>query len=438
MSDSNPRPGEPLRVALAGAGMISYHHLLAWSRLGRRVAVVAIADPDKAKAEHRAKTFNIPMVFTNVVAMLATEKIDALDVASPRETHAENIELAAARGIDVLCQKPLAPTLALSEALIRSVDGRVRLMVHENWRFRPWYREIKQWIDAGLIGHSLLGNMTLYSSGILPDLSGRRPALERQPFMARETRFLIAEALIHHIDVVRWLMGPLRVVGARATRNIDEVRGETLASIFMENAEGAPVVVTGTMAAPGFPAKTLERFELIGTTASVSLSGTELKLMGPQPRNLTYDFEQSYQASFDHVIAHFVNCLETGAVFETGPLDNLENSPPCRTRLLGRGSPQPRCRSLRRLQMQHIAGLGLSELDTPALLVDLEVMEANIARIVGACRAAGVNWRPHIKGNKNSRDCFAADRSRRHRSYLRQARRGRGNGSRRNPRYSDC
>jgi D-serine deaminase-like pyridoxal phosphate-dependent protein len=41
-----------------------------------------------------------------------------------------------------------------------------------------------------------------------------------------------------------------------------------------------------------------------------------------------------------------------------------------------------------------------SELDTPALIVDLDVMEANIAAIAGACRAAGVGWRPHFKGIK--------------------------------------
>ncbi len=38
--------------------------------------------------------------------------------------------------------------------------------------------------------------------------------------------------------------------------------------------------------------------------------------------------------------------------------------------------------------------------DTPALLVDLDIMEANMARVVAACRAHGVNWRPHSKGHK--------------------------------------
>jgi predicted dehydrogenase len=183
---------------------------------------------------------------------------------------------------------------------------------------------MKRWLDEGMLGGVLLGNMTLLSSGLIADASGRRPALERQPFMAHETRFLIAEVLIHQIDVVRWLMGPLRVVGARAARSIDVVKGETLAAIFMETADGAPVILTATMAAPGFPPRTLDRFELVGTKASAVLAGTELKLMGLQARSLGYDFDEAYQASFDGVITHFVDCLESGAAFETDPPDNLE------------------------------------------------------------------------------------------------------------------
>lgn len=324
MTTAKPGRTETLRVALAGAGMISYHHLIAWSRLGNRAKVVAVADPDRAKAERRAADFGIPAVYADVAQMLTAESVDAIDVASPRETHAENVGHAVARGVDVLCQKPLAPTLALSQALVRGVGDRVRLMVHENWRFRPWYREMKRWIDEDALGRMHFGNMTLLSSGLMPDVSGRRPALERQPFMAHETRFLIAEALIHQIDVVRWLMGPLRVVDARATRSVDVVKGETLAAIFMETAEGAPVVVTGTMAAPGFPPRTLDRFELVGAKASAVLAGTELRLMGSEPRSLAYDFDEAYQASFDGVIAHFVDRLESGAEFETEPMDNLE------------------------------------------------------------------------------------------------------------------
>ena len=49
---------------------------------------------------------------------------------------------------------------------------------------------------------------------------------------------------------------------------------------------------------------------------------------------------------------------------------------------------------------QSLIGQSKFALDTPALLVDLDVMEANIARIVATCRAYGVAWRPHSKAHK--------------------------------------
>ena len=324
MTETRPHRSDVLRVALAGAGMISHYHLTAWSRLGNRAKVVAIADPDRAKAALRAEAFGIPAVYTDVADMLTSEHVDAIDIASPRETHMQNVEHAASRGIDVLRQKPLAPTLALSESLVLGVGGRVRLMVHENWRFRPWYRRVKNWLDEGAVGDLLLGNMASISSGLLADPTGTIPALVRQPFMAGETRLLIAESLIHEMDVVRWLMGPLRVVAARASRGVDYVKGETLSAIFMETASGAPVIVTGSMTAPGFPSRGQDRFELIGTKGSAVVAGNQVQLLGPRPDSQEYDFDEGYQASFDGVIAHFVDCIESGATFETDPTDNLE------------------------------------------------------------------------------------------------------------------
>jgi predicted dehydrogenase len=134
-----PRTSKPLRVALAGAGMISWYHMVGWRKLGERVRVVAVCDPDPAKACKRADEFGIPSVYTDRDAMLSAERLDALDVASPRETHAEWVDAAVARGIDVLCQKPMTPTLAESHALVRRVEdaGKSRLMVHENCDFVP-------------------------------------------------------------------------------------------------------------------------------------------------------------------------------------------------------------------------------------------------------------------------------------------------------------
>ena len=321
---TQPTKAKPLKIALAGAGMISWYHLVGWRNLGDRVRVVAVCDPDGAKAAKRAEEFSIPHIYRDPEAMFDAEKIDALDVASPRQTHAGWVEAAAMRGIDVLCQKPLTPTLAESDALVRRVAGKSRLMAHENWRFRPWYRELKRWIAAGELGNLVLARMALISSGLVPDSSGRRPLLEREPYTQHEERMMIAEVLIHHLDVMRFLCGELRVVAARCARTVPDVVGETVAAIFLETASGVPVEVTGTMVAAGHPARPPDHLEIVGSKASATFEDSELRLHGASPRSEHYDSARGYQASFDGAIAHFVDCLETDAPFETDPVDNLE------------------------------------------------------------------------------------------------------------------
>ena len=78
----------PLKVAVAGAAMISWYHLAAWRKLGPRIELVAICDPDAAHARRRADEFGIPKIYDEREAMLAAEEVHALDVASPRQTHA--------------------------------------------------------------------------------------------------------------------------------------------------------------------------------------------------------------------------------------------------------------------------------------------------------------------------------------------------------------
>jgi predicted dehydrogenase len=304
--------------------MISWHHLVAWRNLGSRVHLVGICDPNTQNAQKRADEFGIPRTYQDTVSMLADTEIDALDVASPRQTHATHVEAAAAKGIDVLCQKPLTPTLPEAEELIRNIAGKNRLMVHENWRFRPWYRDLRQWIAQGELGDILMGQLAMIGAGMLPDSKGRRPAFERQPFMANEAQLMIKEVLIHHLDVMRYLCGPLNVLAARTARTLPDVKGETLATIMLRTDRDAPVTVTGTMAAPGYPPRVGDRLEIVGTIASAVFDDGELRLIGPRPRSERYDLTAGYQASFDNTIAHFVDCLESGADFETGPIDNIE------------------------------------------------------------------------------------------------------------------
>ena len=303
--------------------MISFHHLIAWQR-DPRAEVVALCDPDLDRARARAREFNIPAVYNSIEAMLAEQVLDAVDIAAPRDTHVRLVEIAAAREVDVLCQKPLATSFDAGAALARKIAGNVRLMVHENWRFRPWYRRLKQWLDTEAVGRLLQVDMAMLSSGLLPDAGGRRPILERQPFMGQEKRLMIAEVLIHHIDTLRFLFGPLTLKSAMTAHTVPEVAGETLAMMLFETAAGVPIVLRGALDAAGYPVRTLDRLEIVGTRTSAMLDGTMIRYSGAEMREEAFEFARDYQTSFDHVIRHFLDGLAEGTPFETDVSDNLE------------------------------------------------------------------------------------------------------------------
>jgi predicted dehydrogenase len=315
---------KPLRVGLIGTGMVSRHHLIGWAELADQARVVAVADPSQENAERRASEFGIPAIFHSAQAMLAEAELDAVDIAAPRAIHAELVRLAAIKGLPVLCQKPLAVNLAEATRLSAEVRGRIRLMVHENWRFRRYYRDAAAWLRAGRIGNVTQAQLTLLTSGFLPGSDGLRPALERQPFMRNEQRLLVAEVLIHHLDTLRMLLGPLQVTAAGLSRSCADLAGEDSAVIQLKGSDGANVSVFASFAASGFPAVQIDRLDVLGDRGSIRLDGPLLTCTGENPDQRTYDLAAEYQGSYNRTIAHFVQALRDGTPFETAPEDNLK------------------------------------------------------------------------------------------------------------------
>lgn len=317
------RADAPLRIGMIGAGMISRYHLRAW-RQCERTTVVAIADPATAAATDRAAEFAVPQVYASAADMLAAGGLDAVDILAPMEHHAALCRTAASAGLPVICQKPLCPTLEEARALVDEIAGRVPFMVHENWRFRPQYRRLRQWIEQGRLGRVRAFTMEVMSSGLIRDRAGEPPpALRRQAFFAGMTRLTVLENLIHQLDTLRFLLDGVRTVGARTARLSDDVIGEDTAAILLESGDGAIGTLTGCMTVPGLPPRSGDALRVIGDRATAEFRDWVLVCSddGLQER---FDPEAAYQDSFDAVIEHFVDALSSGAPFETDARDNLE------------------------------------------------------------------------------------------------------------------
>ena len=315
---------EKLRIAIAGAGMVTRRHLIAWSRLSE-VEVVAIYNRNLEKALARAKEFRIAKAYSNLAEMLEKEIPDALDIAVATEAHRGFAKVAAEHGVAILCQKPMAPTLKEAEEMVAEIGEKVRFMVHENWRFRPQYRQAAKWIVEGRMGAIREFCLSTRSSGLLTMTEKGIPfALERQPFFAQMPRFIILELLIHHLDTIRFLVGEMDVISTQTLRVSPNVIGEDVAQIVLKAKNGAVGIVSGDLSAAGFPPLPQDRMELIGERSSILFESETLSLIGEKNESVHFSSEDAYQASYNNAIAHFVEALRTGQPFETDRLDNLK------------------------------------------------------------------------------------------------------------------
>jgi predicted dehydrogenase len=132
-----------LRFAVLGAGFWSGFQIAAWGDL-QGTRCVAIYNRTKSKAEALAARFTIPAVYDDAAALFRNEQLDFVDII---------IRLAAEHHVPVICQKPLAPSLAVAEEMIaRCRVAGVPLLVHENWRWQAPIRALKQVLVSGDIG----------------------------------------------------------------------------------------------------------------------------------------------------------------------------------------------------------------------------------------------------------------------------------------------
>lgn len=312
----------PLHVALVGAGMISLYHLRAWRNAG--VPVVAVCDVDRDKAAARAAEFAIGRVYDNPQAMFGDGGFEIADNAASVAAHAPVTQLAADHGVHVMLQKPMTETVAEAEALVEYVGARVRFMVHENYRFRPHYMTVRRWIAEGRIGTPRHAAISCRGSGLCPR-EGTVPFLiERQPYLAGFRRNLVFETMIHHLDVLRCLCGPLRVVAARLNRLADGLPGEDTAAILLEGEHGFIATADGSICAPGYPQLHGDRLEIIGTRGTIVMDYNRVFLVDADAEAEEVDLIGRYQECFDTAMADFVRGLRNGTPFETDRLDNLE------------------------------------------------------------------------------------------------------------------
>jgi predicted dehydrogenase len=305
-----------------GAGYFSQFHFDAWKRM-EDVEIVGVCDSDANKAQRAAAQMGTARTFTDAAAAIAELQPNFIDIITRPATHLPLVELAAGDGRAIICQKPLADDYETAQRIVATAKERnSRFMVHENFRFQPWYREIRKLLDAGAIGRRLHGLTFRARPG---DGWGSDAYLARQPYFREMPRLLIHETGVHFIDTFRFLAGEIEEVTAVLRRLNPVIAGEDTGLLIFRFPGGA----VGVWDANRFNESTAADPRYTFGTLSVETDGGSVRMddegrlfikkLGEPEIEHPYDRPRIGFAG-DCVFAtqrHFIDCLIRGEAFET-------------------------------------------------------------------------------------------------------------------------
>lgn len=315
---------ECLKIGMIGAGAWSKIQLDGWRKV-RGGEVVALCDRHPERRDPVAREFGIPRLYDDFRTMVEDKSIDAVDICTRPYSHLELGTIAAEHGKPVLCQKPFCENNTQAGELVkRCKQAGVPLMVNENFRWMSWYREIKKLVDRGAIGKPFFIGI----STIAPT-----PEKWDQQYLSDMPRLIILEIGCHYLDVLRFLFGEPDSVSARAHRTTDSIMGENLAQITV----GYPELTASlhlNWALPHSP-KLLDRkglpgVQINGTEGTICIDAdpfandSEMRLCAREQETAFWRFSGRSKEFVAAAQQHFVDCLSTGADFETSGAEYMK------------------------------------------------------------------------------------------------------------------
>jgi predicted dehydrogenase len=229
-----------MKIGLIGSGFMGKVHAAAWAQTPAALAGVLSSDPEGAAslaAEYGAT------VYGSLGAMLSD--VDVVDICAPTHLHKDFALEAAAAGKHIVCEKPLARTVADAQAMIAACEqAGVMLLVAHVVRFFPEYASAKSIVDRGEIGRVGVTRLTRCSF---------KPARNDPSSWFHDTAKsggMMFDLMIHDFDYARWVSGDVTTVYAKhVIDRFPDAPGDYALAI-LKHASGAMSHVEGGWAYP--------------------------------------------------------------------------------------------------------------------------------------------------------------------------------------------
>ncbi|MGB2320108.1 MAG: Gfo/Idh/MocA family protein [Candidatus Puniceispirillum sp.] len=279
----------PLRIAIAGLGLVGLRHAEAISHVNG-ISLCAVADPSLESKKYASA--NDLQHFDALDELIEAVKPDGIILATPTTLHVTQGWLCVDAGIPVLIEKPLANNLAEGEALVKHAEAaNVPVLVGHHRRFNPIIRKAHNIISEGQIGEvkSVHATCWFYKPDSYFDIA---------PWRKREGAGPVSVNLVHDIDLIRHLCGEITQVQAQAnpsSRGYDNEDVSAALFIFGKGGIGT-VSVSDSIVAPWsweFTSREYPVYPFTGQSA-YQIGGTKGSLSVPDLALWTHDQERDW------------------------------------------------------------------------------------------------------------------------------------------------
>jgi D-apiose dehydrogenase len=313
-----------LKGVMIGAGYFAQFQAEAWNRISG-VKITAVADSTPNRAAEFAAKWQIPRSYLDAEQMLLQENPDFVDIVTRPESHLPLTQAAARSGLQVICQKPMATSWTECQGMVEACKtAGVRLLIHENWRWQPWYREARRVMDSGALGRPYyLAFRHRAGDGVGPEPYAAQSYFRQMP------RFLIHETLVHYLDTSRYLAGEPSRMFCQTQRVNPVIAGEDCVLIHLSFLNGMQGLIDANRISGRVPAKmAMGSFRVEGDRGMVrSTSNGRMFLTEHGKEEVALPFrppEEGYRGdSVRSAQEHYVNCLKTGQDCESEGKDYL-------------------------------------------------------------------------------------------------------------------
>lgn len=259
---------EKLRFGLVGCGVIGPMHAQAISSLPD-AELSAVADLVIERAQRLAVQYGAH-AYSDMGEMLARERLDVVTICTPSGMHGEHACRAMRAGCHVIVEKPMEIRLEAIDEMLRVQQERgVKLAIISQHRFDPAAQQVRALLDEGAFGRMVLGHAQIpwwrsqgyYDSG---DWRGT---------WRLDGGGVLMNQSIHWIDLLQWMMGPVKSIAAYTDTLAHRMETEDAAVAVLRFASGALGTITATTGAyPGLAT----RLEIFGDKGSAVIEGDEL------------------------------------------------------------------------------------------------------------------------------------------------------------------